>query len=126
VLEGGSGNAMLAVEDHSHERSAAQMGIRASGNVYQRDRAGSPRWSIVWSRGAGDPAVYTSVAAFAAATGNDRSSVEVTGRKVLGSGFRLTSEIAALQSTVSVGVPAFVGSLLGTVTGARRVGADVG
>ncbi|OUE08105.1 hypothetical protein CMsap09_04070 [Clavibacter michiganensis] len=126
VLEGGTGNAMLAVEDHSHERSAAQMGIRASGNVYQRDVAGTPRWSIVWSRGAGDPAVYKTVAAFASATGQDRTSVEVTGRKVLASGFRLTAEVQGLKATVPVAIPAQVASLLGTATGSRPLGASIG
>ncbi|MBF4617501.1 right-handed parallel beta-helix repeat-containing protein [Clavibacter sp. VKM Ac-2873] len=123
VLQGSTGNALLAVEDHSHQRSATQMGIRVSGNVYQRDRATSPKWAIVWARGPGDPAVYDTVRDFAAATGNDRGSVEVTGRAVLGSGFRLTSEIASLQATVAVGVPALVGSLLGLGTGARALGA---
>jgi hypothetical protein len=126
VLQSSTGNAILAVEDHSHERSATQMQIRTSGNVYQRDRATSPGWAVVWARGPGDPAVYGSVAAFAAATGNDRTSVDVIGRKVLGSGFRLTSEIASLQSTISVGVPALVGSLLGVGTGSRTVGASIG
>ena len=126
VLQSSTGNAMLAVEDHSHQRSATQMQIRTSGNVYQRDATTSTRWAIVWARGPGDPAVYGSVAAFSAATGNDRSSVDVIGRKVLGSGFRLTSEIASLQSTVSVGLPALVGSLLGLGTGSRTVGASFG
>ncbi|RIJ60239.1 right-handed parallel beta-helix repeat-containing protein [Clavibacter phaseoli] len=123
VLQGSTGNAMLAVEDHSHQRSATAMGIRVSGNVYQRDQATSPKWAIVWARGPGNPAVYDTVRDFAAATGNDRGSVEVTGRKVLGSGFRLTGEISSLQSTVAVGIPALVGSLLGLGTGARTLGA---
>ncbi|OUD84590.1 hypothetical protein BC477_17255 [Clavibacter michiganensis subsp. michiganensis] len=50
VMQGSTGNALLAVEDHSHERSATQMGITTAGNVYQRDVASSPRWAIVWAR----------------------------------------------------------------------------
>ncbi|WP_435093208.1 right-handed parallel beta-helix repeat-containing protein [Clavibacter michiganensis] len=126
VLQGGTGNALLAVEDHSHQRSAGQMQIRTSGNVYQRDAASSPKWAVVWARGPGDPAVYTSVAAYAAASGNDRTSVDVIGRGVLGSGFRLTSEIASLQSAIAVGVPALVAPLLGSGAGSRTVGAVVG
>ncbi|WP_306453488.1 right-handed parallel beta-helix repeat-containing protein [Clavibacter capsici] len=126
VLQGSTGNALLAVEDHTHKRSAAQMGVRASGNVYQRDRADSPGWAVVWSRGPGNPAVYGTLAAFRDATGNDRTSVEVIGRRVLGSDLRITGEIASLQSRVAVGVPALIGSLTGIVTGSRVVGATAG
>ncbi|WP_437341055.1 NosD domain-containing protein [Clavibacter michiganensis] len=126
VMQGSTGNALLAVEDHSHERSATQMGITTAGNVYQRDVASSPRWAIVWARGPGDPAVHDSVGAFTAATGNDRTSLDVVGRKVLGSGWRLTSEMQAQQATVAVAVPAAVATLRGVATGARVIGATAG
>ncbi|MBM7026779.1 right-handed parallel beta-helix repeat-containing protein, partial [Clavibacter zhangzhiyongii] len=126
VLQGSTGNALLAVEDHTHKRSAAQMGIRTSGNVYQRDQAGSPGWAVIWSRGVGNPAVYGTLAAFRDATGNDRTSVEVIGRRVLGSDLRITGEIASLQSSIAVGVPSLIGSLTGIVTGSRTVGATAG
>ncbi|WP_316314920.1 right-handed parallel beta-helix repeat-containing protein, partial [Clavibacter michiganensis] len=126
VMQGSTGNALLAVEDHSHERSATQMGITTAGNVYQRDVASSPRWAIVWARGPGDPAVHDTVGAFTAATGNDRTSLDVVGRKVLGSGWRLTSEMQAQQATVAVAVPAAVATLRGVATGARVIGATAG
>ncbi|MGJ1512118.1 right-handed parallel beta-helix repeat-containing protein [Clavibacter sepedonicus] len=126
VMQGSTGNALLAVEDHSHERSATQMGITTAGNAYQRDIASSPRWAIVWARGPGDPAVHDTVAAFAQATGNDRTSLDVVGRKVLGSGWRLTAEVAAQQATVAVAVPADVAALRGVATGARVIGASAG
>ncbi len=102
------------------------MGITTAGNVYQRDVASSPRWAIVWARGPGDPAVHDTVGAFTAATGNDRTSLDVVGRKVLGSGWRLTSEMQAQQATVAVAVPAAVATLRGVATGARVIGATAG
>ncbi|MBF4620714.1 right-handed parallel beta-helix repeat-containing protein [Clavibacter sp. VKM Ac-2542] len=126
VMQGSTGNALLAVEDHSHERSATQMGITTAGNVYQRDAASSPRWAIVWARGPGDPAVHDTVGAFTAATGNDRTSLDVVGQKALGSGWRLTTEIQAQQATVAVAVPAAVATLRGVATGARVIGAAAG
>jgi len=126
VMQGSTGNALLAVEDHSHERSATQMGITTAGNVYQRDVASSPRWAIVWARGPGDPAVHDTVGAFTGATGNDRTSLDIVGRKALGSGWRLTTELQAQQATVAVAVPAAVAALRGVATGARVIGASAG
>ncbi|MGJ1645358.1 right-handed parallel beta-helix repeat-containing protein [Clavibacter sepedonicus] len=126
VMQGSTGNALLAVEDHSHQRSAGQMGITTSGNVYQRDAANRPGWAVIWSRGAGDPAVYGSVQAFSAATGNDRSSLAIDGRPVVGSGFRLTDEVRRVETQVAVPLLGTVAGLIGWLTGARELGADVG
>ncbi|CCE74734.1 right-handed parallel beta-helix repeat-containing protein [Clavibacter nebraskensis] len=126
VMQGSTGNALLAVEDHSHQRSAGQMGITTSGNVYQRDAANRPGWAVIWSRGAGDPAVYGSVQAFSAATGNDRTSLAIDGRPVVGSGFRLTDEVRRVETQVAVPLIEAVAGLLGWPTGARELGADVG
>ncbi|RII85223.1 DUF1565 domain-containing protein, partial [Clavibacter michiganensis subsp. insidiosus] len=126
VMQGSTGNALLAVEDHSHQRSAGQMGITTSGNVYQRDAGNRPGWAVIWSRGAGDPAVYGSVQAFSAATGNDRTSLAIDGRPVVGSGFRLTDEVRRVETQVAMPLIGQVAGLLGWLTGARELGADVG
>ncbi|PPF50007.1 sortase [Clavibacter michiganensis] len=126
VMQGSTGNALLAVEDHSHERSAGQMGITTSGNVYQRDAGNRPGWAVIWSRGPGDPAVYGSVQAFSAATGNDRTSLAIDGRPVVGAGFRLTDEVRRVETQVAVPLIGAVAGLLGWLTGARELGADVG
>ncbi|MBF4620715.1 right-handed parallel beta-helix repeat-containing protein [Clavibacter sp. VKM Ac-2542] len=126
VMQGSTGNAVLAVEDHSHQRSAGQMGITTSGNVYQRDAGNRPGWAVIWSRGAGDPAVYGSVQAFSAATGNDRTALAIDGRPVVGSGFRLTDEVRRVETQVAVPLIGVVAGLIGWLTGARELGADVG
>jgi len=126
VMQGSTGNALLAVEDHSHQRSAGQMGITTSGNVYQRDAGNRPGWAVIWSRGAGDPAVYGSAQAFSAATGNDRSALAIDGRPVVGSGFRLTDEVRRVETQVAVPLVGAVAGLVGWLTGARELGADVG
>jgi len=126
VMQGSTGNAVLAVEDHSHQRSAGQMGITTSGNVYQRDAGNRPGWAVIWSRGAGDPAVYGSVQAFSAATGNDRTALAIDGRPVVGSAFRLTDEVRRVETQVAVPLIGQVAGLIGWLTGARELGADVG
>ena len=79
VFADGTGKCILCVEDYSHQRSADQMDIRSDGNVFQRTSTTQPVWAVVWSRGAGNPAVYTSVAAFSSATGHDLASVALDG-----------------------------------------------
>ena len=66
-----SANCLLCVEDYSHQKTAAQMGITANSNVYHRPTSSQPTWLAVWSRGPGDPAVYTTLAAFKSATGQE-------------------------------------------------------
>jgi len=62
------GNCILCVEDGSHTRSAAQMGVTANGDTYIRPNPAFPKYFVVWSRGAGDPAVYYSLATFQTGT----------------------------------------------------------
>ena len=69
VFTNSTGNALLAVEDYTHRYSAAALHVVASGNVYFRSTPDQPNWMIIWSRGVGNPAIYTTVAQFRAATG---------------------------------------------------------
>lgn len=69
----GDANCMLCVEDYSQQRSAAQMGVLPESNVYVRPDA--PRWLVVWSRGAGDPAVYTTLGEFRGAANHELRGV---------------------------------------------------
>jgi parallel beta-helix repeat protein len=74
-----SGNCMLCVEDYTQARSARQMGVTANGDVYVRPNASRPTYLVVWSRGAGDPAVYTNLTSFRAATGQETSGRLISG-----------------------------------------------
>ncbi len=122
VIAAGRGKCILCVEDYSHERSAAQMGIKSDGNVLQRTSATTPVWAVVWSRGAGDPAVYTTVAAFAKTTGQDADSLALDATPALG-GTALTPAVAALESSVAQPLDAAVALRVGQSTGVRHLGA---
>ncbi len=74
-----SGNCMLCVEDYTETRSAEQMGVSANGDVYMRPSASLPTYLVVWSRGPGNPAVYTDLASFRAATGQETSGRLISG-----------------------------------------------
>lgn len=121
ILAAGSGNCLLCVEDYSHQFSAEQLGISANGDVYQRPSAGSPAWAVVWSRGPGNPAVFTTVPGFRSASGQESSHLFVEGRPAL-SGWHLTSEITAKDSSVAQPLPGDVASALRRNTGVRHLG----
>ncbi|WP_326967266.1 right-handed parallel beta-helix repeat-containing protein [Arthrobacter sp. CG_A4] len=122
IVAGGSGNCLLCVEDYSHQFSAEQLKISANGNVYQRPSAGSPAWAVVWSRGAGNPAVHTSVAGFKSGTGQESSHVFLDGRPAL-NGWQPTAEIAAKDASVAQPLSGAVAGLLGKSPGVRHLGA---
>jgi hypothetical protein len=110
------------VEDYSHQRSATQMKITSNGNVFQRPSANAPKWVVVWSRGAGNPAVYTTLEEFASATGQDRNSYAVDGKAVLSNRTTLTPAVSGLTSTVARGIPARIAAVTGQATGAKHLG----
>jgi parallel beta-helix repeat protein len=119
VLADGTFKCVLCVEDFSHERSAAQMNIVSDGNVFKRSSASMPVWATVWSRGAGNPAVYTSIAEYSAATGQDVNSVAIDG----GDAATLAAAIRSSEATASRPLPAKVAPLIGQAAGARHLGA---
>jgi trimeric autotransporter adhesin len=122
ILAGGTGNCLLCVEDYSRQFTAEQLHISANGDVYQRPSAASPAWVAVWSKGAANPGVYTTTAAFRAATGQEASQLLVEGRPAL-SGWRPTPEVAAKDAAIAQPLPAAVAALLGKATGSRHLGA---
>jgi parallel beta-helix repeat protein len=123
VLANSTGNAVLAVEDYSHEHSAAQMGLTLNGNVYQRTNASDPSWLIVWSRGAGNPAVYGSLAEFTSATGQDRTSRSFDGQNVLTGDFTPLPTVTSLTAALAQPLPASIAQLTGKPAGALQIGA---
>jgi hypothetical protein len=116
-------NCLLCVEDYSHQETAAQMKISANGNVYNRQSASAPTWLTVWSAGAGNPNVYTTLAAFKAATGQEARSREYTGSTVvLGSG-DLDSAVQDIAPSIALGLPGTVAGAIGRSSGAVHLGA---
>jgi parallel beta-helix repeat protein len=119
VIADGTYKCMVCVEDFSHERSAAQMNIVSNGNVFKRTSATTPVWAAVWSTGAGNPAIYNTIAEYSAATGQDRNSVAIDG----GSAATLAATIASSAATASRPLPAKVAPLVKQAAGARHLGA---
>ena len=64
IISGTTGNCLLCVEDYSHQRSAEQMQVPRIGQCLPATTNSAPNWVVVWSTGAGNPAVFTTVAAF--------------------------------------------------------------
>jgi hypothetical protein len=126
VLANSTFKCNLCVEDYSHQKSAAQMQIATDGNVYQRMNATSPNWMIVWSRGAGDPAVFTTVAGFVKATGQDADSLVIEGAPALSDTSLLLPKVAEAISAVARPLPAGVATLIGRPAGSLHLGAWVG
>jgi hypothetical protein len=116
-----SGNCLLCVEDYSGQRSAEQIGVVADSNVYNRVSSGSPRWVVVWSRGAGNPAVFTDVAGFESATGQERNGSLITGSPVVDASGRATGAMPADSSARSL--PSDIANLVGQPGGTRHHGA---
>ncbi|MEN0083482.1 MAG: right-handed parallel beta-helix repeat-containing protein [Leifsonia sp.] len=123
VLANSTGNAVLAVEDYSHWHSAEQMGITLAGNVYQRTSAGAPNWLIVWSRGAGNPAVFTSLSDFQSATGQDRTGRSFDGQNVLSGAFEQLPLVGGLTSALAQPLPSAAAQLTGKPAGSLQIGA---
>ena len=103
-----TGNCLVCVEDYTHQRTAEQIGVTMNGNVY--NRLTTPTWTQVWSRGAGNPAVYTSVAAFAAATGQDAKRVSVDGRSAVSDNGTLDASIVTQAASIASALPSDVSS----------------
>ena len=93
-----SGNCLLCVEDYSRQRSADQIGVVADSNVYNRPTASAPTWVVVWSRGAGNPEVFTDVSGFEAATSQERNGSLVTGAPVVDAAGQPTASMPSNSS----------------------------
>lgn len=119
-----AGNCMLCVEDYSKQFSAEQLKVTAEGNVYHRATAQSPAWAVVWSRGGGNPSVYTSIAAFRNGTGQEKTHLELTGASPLAPvTFAANRAVQDQAGTVAVPLPASIAGLAGQPSGARHLGA---
>ena len=120
-----SANCLLCVEDYSHARSAATMGVTSNGNVFERF-SGRPNWIAVWSTGAGNPQVFTSLAAFSSASGQDRSSRLYDGRDIATPAGLLASDVRSAESLIAQPLPVDVANAIGVTAGTRRLGSWAG
>jgi parallel beta-helix repeat protein len=114
-----TGNCLLCVEDYSQQRTAEQMGVTARSNVYNRPGS-APSWLVIWSRGAANPAVFTTLSAFQTTTGQEAGGTFVTTAVVNSSG----APTAAMPSaSTAQPLPSDIAALIGQPAGARRLGA---
>lgn len=127
VFADGNGKCVLCVEDYSHQRSADQMDVRSNGNVFQRTSTTQPTWVVVWSRGIGNPAVYTSLAGFATATGRDVDSIALDATPALAPTAQnpaaLGPDVEARVGSVAQPLDAGLASLLGRAADSPHLGA---
>ena len=119
-----AGNCVLCVEDYTHTRTAAQMGVTSNGNVFNRINSGDPDWLTVWSRGTinVNPAVYGSLPAHRSGTGQDTTSLAYDGTLAVTSTGHLSSGVQAKAGSVAVGMPAAIGSQISVPTGTKYLG----
>lgn len=121
-----SANCLLCVEDYSGRFSAEELRVTSSGNVYQRPRRTDPTWAVVWSRGAGDPDVFTSVDGFARATGQEQRHLDLVGPAAVGARLQPTDRVRRREDAVAEPLPADLARRLHRDAGSRHLGAWFG
>lgn len=119
-------NCLLCVEDYSGELTAAEMRVEAVGNVYARTDQQAATWAVVWSRGAGNPAVFTSVSAFSSATGQEQRHLSLVGRRAVTAAGRATPAVRAATARIAVPLPADLAQAVGQPAGVKHLGAWLG
>ena len=84
---------VLCVEDYSHLRTAAQMGVTSNGNVFNRAAGKTSQWLTVWSRGTINinPAVYTTLPTHRSGTAQDGTSLAYESAAVVATNGTLSS-----------------------------------
>lgn len=123
ISEPASGSTCLVcVEDYSHRFSAEELKITARGNLYHLGDGTRPRWVSVWSRGESSPAVFTDVASFRAATGQESRGSQIDGGTVMNEAFLTTAAVQETTLSTAVRVPKGLARLTGHGR-ARHLGA---
>ncbi|SIT49879.1 Putative sortase-sorted surface protein (fragment) [Paraburkholderia piptadeniae] len=123
VITGGSGNCLMCVEDYSFQYTAAQLKTTTDNNVYQRSSVNTPTWVAVWSRGQiKNPAVYTTLRAFASDTGQEMHGYFLDGPAALDASYRLTPAVSSAVNTVSAPLPPDIAMLIQKPAGIRALG----
>lgn len=123
-LPSARGNCLLCVEDYSHQRTAAQMGVTSNGNLFNRESPSASRWLTVWSRGPANvnPAVYDNLALHRAGTGQDTASVSYDAVVVVSADGTLAASVRAGADARAVALPRAFAALVGQPTGTKHMG----
>ncbi|MHA7191247.1 right-handed parallel beta-helix repeat-containing protein [Arthrobacter sp. MDT2-16] len=121
VVAGTRGNCLLCVEDYGQELSAEDMEVTTAGNVFHRASGSDPAWLVIWSRGAGDPAVYTTLGSFRNETGQAKHDIELTNVEIADPvTFRLSNTVQS--AIVAQPLPGQIAALLRVPSGTQLVG----
>jgi parallel beta-helix repeat protein len=121
VLQNTSADCLLCTEDYTHKPSARALGIHANGNIYNRPNV-RPSWSVVWSRGSGDPSVYDTLSQFHAATGQEANGRLYDGLSVVNSNGVLAATVLARKASIARPLPSDVAAAVGQPSGSRQLG----
>ncbi|MGZ4689030.1 MAG: right-handed parallel beta-helix repeat-containing protein [Acidimicrobiia bacterium] len=119
-----SGKCMLCVEDYSGQRSAAQIGVSANANLYNRPNTTTPALLVVWSAGSASPATYTTLTAFHAATGQEGAGQLVNGSQIVDANGSSAPVMATVVANTALPLPADIAALVGRPAGLRAHGAS--
>jgi hypothetical protein len=122
IISGTGSNCLLCGQDTALLRTGEQIGIQPDGNVYGRASSSSPTWLVTWPSGVSNPFVYTTVAAFRTAKGQDMHSADIIGT-VTDAANAPTSNVTALVPSVAQPLDATVASLAGKPSGTKHLGA---
>ena len=121
VITGTTADCLLCVEDYSHEFSAEDMEVTTAGNVFHRGAGSGAAPLVIWSRGTGDPAVYTSLDGFRKATHQSRHDIEVSGADAADpETFRVSDTVRSAGAARPL--PDQIAGLLRVPTGSRLIG----
>jgi len=125
IMAATTGNCLLCVEDYSKQLTAEQMQVTALGDVYQRPNTSSPSWVVVWSKGAGNPAVFSTLAAFKSATGQESAGLALDGTAATGGDGAPSQAVQNAFGSVAQSLPADLASLAGLASGTKRLGSTL-
>ncbi|MFZ1287365.1 MAG: right-handed parallel beta-helix repeat-containing protein [Candidatus Phosphoribacter sp.] len=118
-----SATCLICNEDYSRQATAEQMGLSLNGDLYQRVSSSSPAWLTIWSRGATNPYVFTTLYSWTSTTGQESRGREfVGGESLVDAQGRLTASATALISAVALPLPADIAAIVGRAAGTVHLG----
>ena len=120
----GTSSAILQAQAYDKSWSAGNV-ISSNGNVFAQPSAGVPSAAVIWSVQNANPNRYATVAAYIAATGQDKASYAMTGSPV-SSTLAAVSAVTAKESTTAQALPAAIATAVGKASGTKHLGAWAG
>jgi hypothetical protein len=123
---GAGSDCLLCVQDYTHRFSAQALHTIANGNVYQRQTSRSPSRLVLWSQGSASPALFSTISAFRAATGQEASHLGLVGKRAVTQTYRATPVVKRNARQVALPLPRAVALAGGRPVGQRTLGAWFG